>query len=56
MLKELQEIVKISKPVVSDQQNVQEFELLNPFDITQLVVLAVDLFRTEVCGNTIQGL
>jgi len=51
---ELEEDVKVAQLVITDQKHLQEFESLYTFDISKLIVLAIQLFDTEIARNIIQ--
>ena len=53
---ELEENVQVAQLVVPNQQHLQEFKLADALDVVQLVVLAVDLFDSEVALNVVQVL
>lgn len=53
--KKLQEVVEVSEPVVANQKDIQELELLDAGDVDQLVALAVDLLRAEVRAYALQA-
>ena len=49
-----QELIEVSQLIITNQQSVEEFELLKPMNILNHVVLAVNFFAPKVGRNVIE--
>ena len=54
--KKLQEDVEITQLVVSNQEDLEEFESSDALNVRQLVVLTVKFLHSEVCRDVVQVL
>lgn len=49
-----QELIKVSQPVVAQQQSLQKLVLFDANDIFNLVILTAELLNSEVGGQVVQ--